>query len=43
MYETLGVGWGSSLLGFVAVAMIPIPLLIHRYGKWMRQRYPMKL
>lgn len=43
MYESLGVGWGSSLLGFVAVAMIPIPLLIRRYGKWMRLRFPMNL
>jgi multidrug resistance protein len=43
MYESLGVGWGSSLLGFVGVAMIPIPLLIYRYGKWLRLKYPMNL
>lgn len=43
MYETLGVGWASSLLGFVSVALVPIPALIYRYGKWMRTRYPLKL
>lgn len=25
MYNKLGVSWASSLLGFVAVALIPIP------------------
>ncbi|KAM4056633.1 major facilitator superfamily protein [Hirsutella rhossiliensis] len=43
MYKTMGVGWGSSLLGFVAVALVPIPALIYKYGKWMRTRYPLKL
>ncbi len=43
MYETLHVGWGTSLLGFIAVALIPVPLLIYRYGKWMRNRWPMEL
>lgn len=43
MYESLGVGWGTSLLGFIAVALIPIPLLIYRYGKMMRERFPLEL
>jgi len=43
MYETLSVGWGTSLLGFIAVALIPVPLLIYRYGKWMRNRWPLEL
>ncbi|KFA63974.1 hypothetical protein S40285_05711 [Stachybotrys chlorohalonatus IBT 40285] len=43
MYETMGVGWGTSLLGFIAVALIPIPALVCRYGKWLRERYPLKL
>ncbi len=25
MYDKLGVGWGNSFLGFIALAMIPIP------------------
>ena len=28
MYETLGYGWGNSLLGFLAVAFIPVPALL---------------
>ncbi|KAK3681736.1 major facilitator superfamily domain-containing protein [Podospora appendiculata] len=36
MYQTLGLGWGNSLLGFICVAMIPVPIFIHRYGKQLR-------
>jgi MFS family permease len=36
MYDTLGYGWGNSLLGFVALVLTPIPLLLMRYGKRMR-------
>jgi multidrug resistance protein len=43
MYESLGIGWGTSLLGFIAVALIPAPALIYKYGKWMRERFPMTL
>ncbi|KND87841.1 putative transporter [Tolypocladium ophioglossoides CBS 100239] len=43
MYKTLGVGWGSSVLGFIAVALIPIPTLIYKYGRWMRIRFPLEL
>ncbi|KJZ77981.1 hypothetical protein HIM_02618 [Hirsutella minnesotensis 3608] len=43
MYKNLGVGWGSSLLGFIAVALIPIPALVYKYGKWLRNRFPLKL
>jgi hypothetical protein len=36
MYDTLGVGWGNSLLGFIAVACVPVPLLFWIYGERMR-------
>ena len=32
MYRRLGVGWASSLLGFVSVAFIPIPFVLYYYG-----------
>ncbi|KAI7051116.1 MFS general substrate transporter [Hortaea werneckii] len=32
MYNTLGLGWGNSLLAFIALAMCPIPLLFYWYG-----------
>ena len=43
MYESLGLGWGNSLLGFLAVAFIPVPALLFRYGKVIREKYPIKL
>lgn len=36
MYDALGYGWGNSLLGFITLAMIPIPLLFYRYGERIR-------
>ncbi|KAH0489678.1 hypothetical protein TgHK011_010096 [Trichoderma gracile] len=43
LYENLGIGWGNSVLGFIAVALIPIPVLIYRYGKWLRLRFAIQL
>ncbi|KAH9865504.1 hypothetical protein J1614_009089 [Plenodomus biglobosus] len=43
MYETLGLGWGNSMLGFLAIAFIPVPALLFRYGKMVRERWPVKL
>ncbi|PWY79746.1 MFS multidrug transporter [Aspergillus heteromorphus CBS 117.55] len=36
MYDKLGVDWASSLLGFITIAMIPIPVLFFFYGKRLR-------
>ncbi|KAF1840948.1 MFS general substrate transporter [Cucurbitaria berberidis CBS 394.84] len=43
MYATMGLGWGNSMLGFVAIAFIPVPALLFRYGKHIRERYPIKV
>ena len=37
MYKKLGVGWASSLLGFLAIAFIPIPFLLFKYGAQLRK------
>ena len=37
MYDTLGLGWGNSLLAFIAVAMCPIPVIFYRYGERIRK------
>jgi len=34
MYAALGVGWGNSLLGFIASATVPLPLTMQRYGEY---------
>lgn len=36
MYHKLGVDWASSLLGFLSIAMIPIPILFYFYGAKIR-------
>ncbi|KAH8901374.1 MFS general substrate transporter [Thozetella sp. PMI_491] len=36
MYDTLGLGWGTSLLGFIAVAFTPVPLIFWKYGERIR-------
>ncbi|USP74469.1 hypothetical protein yc1106_01743 [Curvularia clavata] len=43
MYETLGLGWRNSILGFIAVGFIPVPALLYRYGKVIREKYPVGL
>ncbi|KAI1127652.1 major facilitator superfamily domain-containing protein [Nemania abortiva] len=39
LYGTLGYGWGNSLLGFIALAMLPITLALLRYGERLRLRF----
>jgi hypothetical protein len=36
MFNSLGVNWASYLLGFIAVALIPIPVLFYIFGKKLR-------
>ncbi|KAF2802402.1 MFS general substrate transporter [Mytilinidion resinicola] len=37
MYDALGVGWGTSLLGFIAVAFIPMPFILWTFGERIRE------
>lgn len=43
MYSQLGYGWGNSLLGFISMALIPIPFLFIKYGERIRARSTVKL
>lgn len=36
MYDKLGLGWGNSLLGFVALAFIPVPVFFRLKGERIR-------
>lgn len=38
MFATLGFGWGGSLLAFIALAMVPVPLAFYRYGELIRKK-----
>ncbi|KAL7620550.1 hypothetical protein AAE478_009545 [Parahypoxylon ruwenzoriense] len=42
MYDKLGIGWGNSLLGFIAIALCPVAILIIRYGEHMRNKFVIK-
>ncbi|KAH8789469.1 major facilitator superfamily domain-containing protein, partial [Hyaloscypha sp. PMI_1271] len=43
MYQALGLGWGNSVLGFIAIALIPAPLMIYKFGGRIRKNHPVKL
>lgn len=43
LYAHLGLGWGNSVLGFIGVAFLPVPLFFYRYGGWLRERFTVKL
>ncbi|KAF2007943.1 MFS general substrate transporter [Amniculicola lignicola CBS 123094] len=43
MYAAMGYGWGNSLLGFVGLAMVPLPLLFIKYGAKVRGWTTVKL
>ncbi|KAI1174265.1 MFS transporter [Nemania sp. FL0916] len=40
MYESLGIPWACSLLGFLSLAMAIIPFVFLRYGTWLRMHSP---
>jgi DHA1 family multidrug resistance protein-like MFS transporter len=37
-FKALGVNWTGTLLGCVAVVLMPIPLLFYLYGSRIRQK-----
>jgi DHA1 family multidrug resistance protein-like MFS transporter len=37
MFHNLGVEWAGSLLGFLAVAFMPIPFLFYIFGERLRK------
>lgn len=40
MYETLGVAWACSLLGFLSLVMCLVPFVFIRYGERLRANSP---
>jgi hypothetical protein len=43
MYNSLGYGWGNSLLAFIALAMSLFPILFYKYGEQIRKRSKLNL
>ncbi|KAI0426774.1 major facilitator superfamily domain-containing protein [Xylaria sp. FL1042] len=38
LYQNLGVAWASSLYGFVSIALLPLPWLLFKFGKTIRNK-----
>jgi hypothetical protein len=43
LFRELGLGWGNTLLGLIALLMTPVALSFYRYGGIIRRRYPVEL
>ncbi|CAL3970828.1 hypothetical protein PZA11_007249 [Diplocarpon coronariae] len=43
LYDKLGIGWGNSLLGFLSLAMAPVPWVFWRYGERIRRSMTVSL
>ncbi|KAI4598581.1 hypothetical protein KJ359_002994 [Pestalotiopsis sp. 9143b] len=42
MFSNLGLGWGNSTLGFIALIMIPVAFVLIKWGEYLRKRYTIK-
>ncbi|KAI0189894.1 MFS multidrug transporter-like protein [Astrocystis sublimbata] len=38
MYKKLGIPWATSLLGFIGLALLPIPFVLYRFGPALRAK-----
>ncbi|RXW15320.1 hypothetical protein EST38_g10533 [Candolleomyces aberdarensis] len=38
MYKALDPRWASTVIGFIAIALVPIPIVLKRYGPLLRRR-----
>lgn len=43
LYDRLGLGWGNSVLAFIAVAFFPVPFLFYKYGEKLRNMFTVVL
>jgi hypothetical protein len=42
MFDRLGLGWGNSVLAFIALIFVPVPWLFYKYGETLRVRYSVR-
>jgi hypothetical protein len=43
LYDRLGLGWGNTLLAFLALLMGILPIYFNRYGEAIRKKYTIDL
>jgi hypothetical protein len=40
MYDSLGLGWGNSILAFLSLVLVPVPIIFRFYGAKIRAKCP---
>lgn len=43
LYASLGLGWGNSVLAFITVAFIPMPIYFYLNGASLRKSFPVEI
>lgn len=43
MFDRLGLGWGNSVLAFLALAFVPLPWLFWKFGERLRTAQKVQL
>jgi len=43
LYTNLGLGWGNSVLAFIAVGFIAVPFFFYWCGQWLREKFPVEI
>jgi DHA1 family multidrug resistance protein-like MFS transporter len=38
MFHNLGIQWGATLIGCIALILAPMPFAFYRYGAWVRTK-----
>jgi hypothetical protein len=39
MYQAMGLNWGNSMLGFIAIGLgMPAPILLWKFGQSLREK-----
>src|SRR5277367_4808281 len=43
IFNAIGYGWGCAILAALGIILLPMPSLIMKYGKRVREKFPIKL
>jgi hypothetical protein len=43
VYDRLGIDWATSLLGFISLALLPIPWILFKWGSQIRKKSAYKI
>ncbi|RKK07536.1 hypothetical protein BFJ66_g16925 [Fusarium oxysporum f. sp. cepae] len=43
LYANLGLGWGNSVLAFITIGFIPMPIYFYLRGESLRERFPVEI